>query len=175
MVNYSDEYIIDIKSLKNKEYNYKYKITKSFFSDFVYDDINDVNLDITLSLIKNDNLMDLTFTVEGTILTTCDRCNDDLLMPIAFTHHLFIQLCDNPKEEGTDIIFMPLTTTEIDISPLIFESIIFSIPMRHVHSCDENGNSLCNQKTIEILKNYLKEENKTYNKYNWEVLKKLLN
>ncbi|MCX7953903.1 MAG: DUF177 domain-containing protein [Bacteroidales bacterium] len=174
-MNFSDEYIINIKSLKNAEYKYLYKINKSFFSDFVYENINDVNLDVCLTLIKNNDLFDLTFNIEGTILTVCDRCNDDLLMPINFTHHLFIQLSDNPKEEGTDIIFIPSNTTEIDVSPLIFEAVIFSIPMRHVHEYDEKGNSLCNEETLKILSSYLKEENNITFSLKCEELKKLLN
>ena len=49
-------------------------------------------------------------------------------------------------EDTDEIIFVKEEDGHIDISQLIYETIILSIPSKIEHKLDENGNKTCNSK-----------------------------
>ena len=168
-----NEYIIPITGIKDGLHVFDYDVNKSFIQHFEYSDISDINAHIHVNFYKNNRLFNLEINVQGEVVSSCDRCLDDVNIPIDFTHSLIFKLDNNTDNVDEDIIFLPLDTTEIDLSIYIYEAIVFSIPMRRVHGVNEEGESLCNKEMIDRLNSYL--EDKKVNDPRWDELKKLLN
>jgi uncharacterized metal-binding protein YceD (DUF177 family) len=95
-----------------------------------------------------------------------------MTIDVDFIHHIVVKL-ENGVSDEDDLILLPESSTEIDLAPYVYEAIIFSLPMKRIHSNDSNGNSLCNKEMIERLNKYLIQEPATDPR--WDTLKKLLN
>ncbi len=169
------EYIIPITGIKNGVHRFDYDVRNDFLAHFEYKELQNINVHAEVNFIKNNRLFDIEIHITGSVLTECDRCAEDLTIPIDFFHHLVVKLDDNATEsEDEDIIFMPENTTEIDISSFVYEAIVFSVPMRRVHGNDKNGKSLCNEEALNRLNQYLIQDQPTTDP-RWDALKKLLN
>ncbi len=166
------EYIIPITGIKNGLYQFDYDIDLNFLHHFEYKDLLDIYAHAKVNLIKNNSIFDIEIQVNGSALTECDRCIEELNIDINFIHHLVIKLEDGLSDEE-DLILLPESTTEIDLSPYIYETIVFSLPMKRIHPDDSDGNSTCNKEMIERLNKYLIQEPTIDPR--WDALKKLLN
>ncbi|MCX7862684.1 MAG: DUF177 domain-containing protein [Bacteroidales bacterium] len=169
-----NEYIVPIQGIKNGLHQFEFDVTNDFLLQFNYDELLDAHIHAHVNLLKNNRLFDLEIQITGNILSSCDRCTDDLNIPVDFIHHLVIKLDDEYTDDNDeDIIFMPTSSTEIDLSTYIYEAIVFSVPMKRVHDNDENGNSSCNEEMIRRLNEYTNQELPTDPR--WDALKGLLN
>lgn len=167
------DYIIPIVGAKDGLHQFDYSIDKSFLEQFSYNDIIDISAKVFVNLYKSNRLFDISLSMKGEIKVECDRCLDEFMLPISFEHHILVKLEDNDTDESEDVVFIPETSTELDLAPYVFETIVFSIPMRKVHSNDSDGNSLCNQEMISKLNKFLINEN--YSDPRWDTLKEMLN
>jgi len=168
-----NDYIVPIAGTKDGLHQYDYEIDASFLKQFNYSDVLDIHAHIHVSLYKSNRLFDISISMKGDTLVECDRCLDNFSMPVAFNHHLIIKVEDNVADDDEDVIFMPESSTEIDLAPYVFETVVFSIPMRKVHPVDLQGHSQCNQEMISKLNQYLINESPTDPR--WDALKELLN
>jgi len=168
-----NDYIVPIVGTKDGLHQFDYEIDASFLKQFDYSEVVDIHAHAHVSLYKLNRLFDISISINGDLLVECDRCLDEFTMPIEFNHHIIIKVEDNVSDEDEDVVFMPESSTEIDLAPYVFETVVFSIPMRKVHPDDLQGNSQCNQEMISKLNQYL--INETPIDPRWESLKGLLN
>lgn len=170
-MNTLNEYIVSIQGIKNGLHQFDYDVNKDFLAHFDYKDLLDAHIHAHVNMFKNNRIFDIEIHITGDVLSECDRCTDELSIPIDFTYHLVIKLEDGFSDD--DIIFIPESSTEINLAPYVYEALVFSIPMRRVHADDEEGNSLCNEDMIRRLKEYLVQDTPTDPR--WDALKRLLN
>jgi uncharacterized metal-binding protein YceD (DUF177 family) len=167
------EYIIPFSGLKVGEHTFNYTVDKSFLEKFECEDIINVMLDITVKMIKNHRLLEFDFFLKGKATVECDRCLDEIDVPVDYHSQLLVKIEDIEEVED-EIIYIKPDESEIDISRFVYENIIFSIPPKRVHPEDKNGNSLCNPEMLKKLEAHLvKETDETDPR--WNKLKNLLN
>lgn len=167
------DYIIPIVGTKEGLNQFEYSIDKSFLEQFSYKDIIDIVAKVYVNLYKSNRLFDISLSIKGEIKVECDRCLDEFMMPVSFEHHITIKAEDHNSDENDEVVYIPEASTELDLAPYVFETIVFSIPMRKVHLNDSDGNSLCNQEMILKLNKFLINEN--YTDPRWDTLKEMLN
>ncbi|MGQ9846501.1 MAG: YceD family protein [Bacteroidales bacterium] len=167
------DYIIPITSTKEGLNQLEYSIDKSFLEQFNYRDIMDISAKVYVNLYKSNRLFDISLSIKGEIKVECDRCLDEFMMPVSFEHHIIIKAEDHYSDENDEVVYIPESSTELDLAPYVFETIVFSIPMRKVHSNDSDGNSLCNQEMISKLNKFLINESDTDPR--WDTIKEMLN
>ena len=112
----------------------------------------------------------LDFDIQGKVVLTCDRCLGDLDFPISTTHQVIVKYGKGDKEQDNDILYLADEEYQLDVSTLIYENIVLSIPIRNVHPDDENGDSTCDEEQISLLNQYSK---RTTNDPRWNALKNL--
>ncbi len=171
-MNTLNEYIVSVQGIKNGLHQFDYDVNKDFLDHFEYKDLLDAHVHAHVNMFKNNRIFDLEIHITGDVLSECDRCTDELSIPVDFMYHLVIKLEDGATDDD-DIIFMPESSTEINLAPYVYEALVFSIPMRKVHADDEHGNSLCNEDMIRRLKEYMIQDTPTDPR--WDALKGLLN
>jgi len=169
-VNYLKNYIIPFKGLSFGVHDYNWEIDKKFFEAIENTEINEGNLTVDLNLEKQERMMIFSFSITGEIKTQCDRCLDDLYIPIELNEVMYYKFGLESKEESDDVIILSDNEYQIDISELINEYIILSLPLKKVHPADENGNNDCNKEVIKKLEEL--SEKKTIDP-RWEQLKNL--
>lgn len=169
-MNYLKDFIIPFRGLSIGVHKYKWEIDKKFFETSENPEIDNSNLYVDLKLEKQERMLILNFTITGKVTVKCDRCLDDLELSVDNNEVLFVKFGSERKEETEEVLIIPESEYQIDVSRLINEFVTLSLPLRKVHPMDENGNSLCNKEVIKKIDEIA--ETKTIDP-RWEKLKNL--
>lgn len=166
----SERIIIRFNDLDIGSHNYDFELDKEFFESFDHHEFIDNNLKVKVELLKDSRLITLIVGVEGSIDVECDRCLDTLTIPIKLEETFFVkeEKIGNIDEDES-MIYVSKDDNEIDLSTQVFDIVVLSLPMRKVHTDDENGESTCNPEQLDYLSS--EEEEKTDPR--WEALSKL--
>lgn len=167
------EFIIPFIGLKTGEHVFDYKIGTSFLKNFNNSEIKGIELSVEVKMIKNNNLLEFNFQLNGSVLVECDICLDDVRLPIDY-HSYLIAKRENVEDVEDDIVYLKPDESEIDISQFIYESIVFSLPLKRVHP-DKRGKNKCNPEMIKKLKSHLVDNVEETPDPRWNDLKNLLN
>jgi uncharacterized protein len=150
-VNYLKEFRISFRGLSVGNHTYNWEIHKKFFEALENAEIEDCNLDVDLILEKQDRMMILNFSIKGQVKVLCDRCLDDLSIPVDITEKYFIKFGLERKEESESVVVIPDSDYQVDVSLLINEFVTLSLPIKKVHQPDANGKEGCNNEVIKKL------------------------
>ncbi len=167
---YLKQYILPFSGLSLDKHLYHFDIDGKFFAEFEYSDIEQASINVDLTLDRQERMLVLDFTIKGSVNVMCDRCLDNFDFVIDKQERLIIKLGETWGEENDDILIIPETEHQIDISLNLYEYIVLMLPIKRTHPEDENGNTKCNP---EIIKK-LNELSHTEPDSRWESLKGLI-
>lgn len=167
------EFEIAFVSLKQGEHHFNYQIEDSFFEHFANPGFDNSELEVKMTLDKKPSVFLLHFNIHGKAITACDRCGDDFEMRIWDEFDHVVKIVDDSdvnlkNEEDPEVSYISRNDSILDVSKLIYEYVIFSLPIQKVHEKDEDGNSNCNE---EVLNRLSTQAPHTTNKM-WDALKK---
>ena len=83
---------------------------------------------------------------------------------------MIVKFGEKTYEETDEILIIPETDHQIDLSHYVYEYINLLLPVKRIHQEDKNGNSTCNPEVIKKLKDL---ENQNSTDLRWNELKKL--
>ncbi len=163
------EYIIPVAGLSLGDHHYTYKIDNTFFDSFEYFDVDKGLLDLSVELVKESNLLDFKFQFKGYIELKCDRCLDKFNISVENSFRLIVNYGDKFEEISDEIITIPATQNNVDLSQFIYEYINLMLPIKNVHPDDDDGNSTCNEEMMAHLNKYSEQKNDP----RWDALKNI--
>lgn len=170
-----DEFLLRIGGLTNGTHYVSIHCDKSFFDIAQMEELHDGNLDLQIEMEIQDKTVLVNFDFSGYVVATCDRCLDDVNVPMDFKEQIVVKLVENPaafdNQEDENLWVIGEKEPMIDVFHFVYESILLALPMKIVHPDDENGNSTCNPLILQKL-----EELSTKNDEidpRWSVLKNL--
>ena len=166
-------YLIKFSGLKEGTHLFNYEIGNKFFKNFDYYDFLDAKLFAELELEKQSTLLNLKFSFNGEIQVQCDVSMESFDLKLETEHSVVVKFKDDIISTDDKVIFMPAGSHSIDVSHLIYESIILAVPQKKVHPGIENG-SLKSEivEKLEALKPKKNFKEKTDPR--WDKLKDLL-
>ena len=166
-------YLIKFSGLKEGIHLFNYELGNKFFKNFDYYDFLDAKLFAKLELEKQSTLLNLKFSFNGEIEVQCDVSMESFDLNLETEHAVVIKFKDDIISTDDKVIFMPAGSHSIDVSHLIYESIILAVPQKKVHPGIENG-SLKSEivEKLEALKPKKNFKEKTDPR--WDKLKDLL-
>ena len=129
-----DPYKVDLKNMSADIQTFEYKLDNVFFSHIGSDDIQKGKLTVNLTVKKVSTMYEFNFRTEGTIVVPCDRCLDDMELPIETTENLIVKLGKDYSEESDKIVVIPESEGIINLSWFLYEFIMLAIPIKHVHA-----------------------------------------
>ena len=152
---------------------FNYELGNKFFKNFDYYDFLDAKLFARLELEKQSTLLNLKFSFSGEIEVQCDVSMESFNLDLETEHAVVVKFKDDIISTDDKVIFMPAGSHSIDVSHLIYESIILAVPQKKVHPGIENG-SLKSEivEKLEALKPKKNFKEKTDPR--WDKLKDLL-
>jgi uncharacterized protein len=174
-----DEFTIPFRGMKDGTHDFEFKIDKKFFEYFEYSEIDNADLRVHLEMEKQSTLMVLSFELTGTIDTICDRCLDELTLPLEYSDQVVIKYGDEIPDSvyiGEESPVISHDDTEINVAQFIYEFFVLSIPSKRVHPDKKKGLKGCNPEMLKQLAEYstYQEENEDSDP-RWNELRKLLN
>ena len=150
------EYEIAWQGLKPGPHTYVYDIDDRFMEERNADEsFAEWDVKITLVFDKHESFFMLKFDVDGEVIVPCDRCGDDFKLRLWDEFNLVVKLLGEDAEqidEEDDVVFIPRSETVLDISNWLYEFVMLSVPLQHIHPDKEDGSSGCNQQGLESFK-----------------------
>ena len=130
-------------------HEYEYHLDKQFFVNMENTEIHNSDLQVKLTVNYRNDVYDMTFDITGNITLLCDRCLDDLILPINETYHLVVKYGDKYSDETDELLEIPESDNYLNVAYMIFDTVALAIPMKHVHPHGE-----CNRAMRAALKKH---------------------
>lgn len=156
---YHREFEIQWFGLKEGIHTFRYEVTDKVVEQLGHEreGYEDLNAIVTLTFDKKSSFFLLHFDVDGKVNVACDRCGDPFELKLWDEFDLVIKLTGEPgeneekEEDEADVAFIPRSETVLDMSPWVYEFILLSMPMQHIHPDKEDGSSGCNPEALKLL------------------------
>ena len=149
-----NNFTIPLAGLPFGHTDYQYVINDSFFEERDYSEVKKGIVNLHLGIEKMETMFVLSMNFEGKVVLQCDRCGDDYEQAIADSAEIYLKYGAEKDDEDEDVIIITKNDSEFDLSDLIYEYIILSLPIHRTHD-DE---SLCNQEVLAKLHNFSQSE-----------------
>lgn len=157
-VSWKSKYDIEFKGLGEGLHEFEFQIDDLFFEYFKESPVESGKVVIKVILEKRSSFLKLHFKLKGRIELMCDRCLDNYLQKIKLKTELFVKFGEKEFEEGENVIWVLPEEHQLNLAQLIYEFTILSIPLRHVHPKNNDGNRDCNREMLKKLKDHMHSE-----------------
>ena len=147
-----DKYNVDLKGLTDANSTYNWTVDQEFFSIVEGEEVQRGKVNVDLKVTKVSGVYHLAFTVNGTVIVTCDRCLDDMSLDVENTGELKVKLGPDFADDG-DIVVVPEDKGLVNVAWYIYEFIALAIPIKHTHAPGK-----CNKGMMEKLDEHNAEE-----------------
>ncbi len=137
-------YTIPYKGLKNGSHRFDFEIDSALFDEFEGSGIKGGHASVEVDLEKAATMLQLSFRIEGEVTVECDRCLDDLSIPVHYNGELKVKFSDQADDYDGEVMWINPAESELDLAGYIYESIVLSLPYSRVHGEDASGRPLCN-------------------------------
>lgn len=166
-----NHYSIPLEGLKDGMHQFDFQIDEEFFKHFEKSPIEKGNFNLMLYFDKRPDLLVLTFDFKGSFHTNCDRCLENIHLPIQGNEQLIVKYADEPGEDA-EVIYITRGTQHLNVAKFIYEFICLAIPIVRVYDCEADENPPCNKDILALLyQNDIEEEKEETKNPVWDALK----
>ena len=166
-------YTLELRAMPVGTQQFNYVVDDAFFQQREEGEIRGGNVDVKLEVEHKGDFFDLTFWMEGKIITACDRCLDDLVLDVDTDYHMALKYAAETNADNDEVIEVAESERYYDLTDIIYDTIALTIPMKHVHADGE-----CNEAMVAELQKHSRqaetEEAKENNDPRWDALRKLM-
>jgi uncharacterized metal-binding protein YceD (DUF177 family) len=143
------DFKLPLKSLPEGTHQFHYDLDKQFFANMESADIRDAKVGVELTVVHRNGAYDLTFACNGSVIVACDRCLDDLELPIETSYHVTVKYGDEYREDSDEFIEIPESDNYLNVAYMIYDTVSLAIPIKHVHPMGK-----CNRAMSSLLKKH---------------------
>ncbi len=163
------EFNISFTGLRLGKHQFEYKIDNTFFEHFQYHEFENADIKIDLNFEKKHNMFNLMFDSKGVVTVACDVTAEPFDLKVNGNLPLIVKFGEEYNDDNDEILIIPHNQVQLDISHLIYEMIILSLPIKRVHPGVENGT--LESEVLKKLEEYKIKEDTIDPR--WEKLKEL--
>ncbi len=146
-----DKYKVDLKAIQTETCTFEFVLDNVFFANIDGPEVQKGKVIVNLTVKKTSAAFELLFQTEGIALVACDRCLDDMEVPVTSTDKLFVKFGKDYAEENENIVVIPEEEGAINVAWFMYEFIALAIPMKHVHAPGK-----CNKGMVSKLNKHLR-------------------
>ena len=165
-----DTFKVDLKGLKQDISNFEFRLDNDYFDAIDSEEVKGGDMVATLQVRKVAQHFELDFHTEGKVVVACDRCLDDMSLPISTDNKMVARLGDT-FEEDDEWLTIPSDLGILDVAWLIYEFIALAVPMRHVHEEGECNPDMVSR--VGQLSTNVEDDDESTMDPRWSELKKL--
>ena len=166
-------YEVVFSGLKNGKHEFRFEVDKAFFELFETEqEFTNPRIVADVLMDKHTTFLEFWITTKGLVTLVCDISSEEFDYPIENEIKVLVKFGEEYDDSDEDVITIPSTDHAFNLSQLIYEDVILSIPMKKVSpNVDE--------KDLEILDKYSPKETESEETGDeeidprWEALKKL--
>ena len=123
-------FVVKLTSLAPGKSHFTWHAGPEFFEIFGNEEILDADLEVTAGIANHGLTADAACVVSGSVIVACDRCLEDLVIPV---------------ETSFEETYTP-ESDELDLRQDVYDYVCISLPIQRVHPEGE-----CNQETTKYL------------------------
>jgi uncharacterized metal-binding protein YceD (DUF177 family) len=147
-------YQIDLKSLlPATAYEFNYMLGDDFFESVDGPEVKQGNVNVLLSVIRVLSAFELDFYMSGMVAVPCDRCLDNIEVPIEVKNRLIVTFGEAYAETSDEHVIVSEEEGFINVAWYMYEFIALAIPIKHVHEPDG-----CNEMMASKLNEFCVDE-----------------
>ena len=94
-----DKYKVELKNMKADSAKYEFTLDNQFFVDLDGPEVQKGKLTVELNVKKTSGVFLLDFQTEGFVIVPCDRCLDEMELPVSTSDKLKVKLGSSFAEE----------------------------------------------------------------------------
>lgn len=113
--------------------HYEFHLGKQFFTDMENAEVREADVKVIAEVVHRNGVYDITFNAQGVLTLPCDRCLDDLEIPVDTTYHITVKYGDDYRDDSDEFIEIPESDAYLNVAYMIYDTVILAIPMKHVH------------------------------------------
>lgn len=133
-------FVIPLNGLKPGKTCFSWHIGVEFFRNFGNDEIVDADLQVDVEVEKSGTYIGIDCNIDGVLTVPCDRCMEDVEMPVSTQARLSIKFGPEPvvADEVTvsderETVYLHEDEAEMDMSQTIYDFSYLALPMQRVH------------------------------------------
>ena len=142
------KFSVDISGLKNKTHTFDFEVGKELFEAFENDVLNDISLQVLLTLQKTETMITATAALDGTVELVCDRSLRTFDHKVDLEETVYYKFGETYTELSDGVIIIPFNYGAINFAQLIYDTLILSIPPKVIHPDLQNEESEENEKLV---------------------------
>lgn len=145
-----NDMIISVKGLRSGTHLYEFDLDRSFFDYFGNTQIKDASIKVVIELEKGSGWMTVTDHSEGRVTVECDRCLEDLDIPVDFTVKIGVKQVkgeDIGEQQNGEFLLVDQSDGELDLRQFVYDYVCLNLPVIKVHRDGE-----CNMDMMERLR-----------------------
>ena len=127
-------YNVDLKNLTPGVHEFEYLLENKFFVDIDGDQVQKGKVKVRLTVKRSSMMFEMNFQIEGVVMVPCDRCLDDMEIPVDTHNRLVVKFGKEYAEESDEVVVIPEDEGAINLAWFLYEFIALAIPMKHVHA-----------------------------------------
>lgn len=127
------EFDIDLYQLKNKQYEYEYRVQDDFFGKFENSLIGKCDATVKVDLVKSEHGIVVSYKIGGTMELVCDKSLETYEEPILIEEKVIYKFGDAYEELSENLIVIRRDTQQINLAQNIYELIAVTIPYKKLH------------------------------------------
>ena len=127
-------YNVNLKSLSPGTHEFEYLLENKFFVDIDGTEVQKGKVKVHLTLKRSSMMFEMNFQITGVVMVPCDRCLDDMEIPVDTRNRLIVKFGREYAEESDEIVIIPEEEGAINLAWFLYEFIALAVPMKHVHA-----------------------------------------
>lgn len=143
------EFKLPLKSLPVGRHEMHYYLGKQFFANMESTDVREADIEVSLTLDHRNDFYDLTFKLDGVVTVLCDRCLDEMELPINTGYHIVVRYGDRYNDDSDESLEIPDSENYLNVAYMLNDTVALAIPIKHVHPLGK-----CNRTMSALLKKH---------------------
>ena len=143
------EFNLPLKSLTEGTHEFCFHLGPEFFSNMENTDIHGAYLEVKLTVVYSRDIYELSFHITGDIVLLCDRCLDEMTLPVDATYNINVQYGADYDDSSDNLLIIPESDRDLNVSYMIYDTVVLEIPIKHVHPAGK-----CNRQMSAMLRKH---------------------
>ena len=122
------------KKISPGVHEFEYLLENKFFVDIDGTEVQKGKVKVHLTVKRSSMMFEMNFQIEGVVVVPCDRCLDDMEIPIDTHNRLAVKFGKEYAEESDEVVVIPEEEGAINLAWFLYEFIALAVPMKHVHA-----------------------------------------
>ncbi|MBX7240099.1 MAG: DUF177 domain-containing protein [Bacteroidia bacterium] len=163
---------LNLNRIKTGLNHEQFELNGDFFSHFENTPVQDCGLKADLEIHRTDSHIDVKFHIHGYVVVSCDRCADDMKLPLDTQERVIYSFSEKMKDAGdTEVLYVDEKATELTLVQELYDFVCIALPFRKVH---EDIGENCDPEIMKyIISDSGDDDNEKEIDPRWESLKNI--